>query len=64
MVLVNGKEYKLVGSSVSEMLEHLTLDQNLIVVEINKSIIVKRDFEHRILEAGDKIEVVRFVGGG
>ena len=52
------------GTTVSQMLETLRMQPELVAVEINRELVRKRDFAGRTLAAGDQIEIVEFVGGG
>ena len=59
MIYVNGKETKNCKS-----LENSGFRRDRIAVEINGEIIKKSDYDKTVLNDGDKIEVVSFVGGG
>ena len=63
MIYVNGKETKN-GKSLSVLLENSGFRRDRIAVEINGEIIKKSDYDNTVLNDGDKIEVVSFVGGG
>lgn len=64
-MLVNGKEICLEsGITIDHMLEVLSLDKDKVVVEINMEIIQKSNYTTRAINHDDKIEIVRFVGGG
>ena len=52
------------GTTVSQLLETLGMQLELVAVEINRELVRKRDFAGRTLADGDQIEVVEFVGGG
>jgi len=62
---VNGKPREVAdGSSVADLVTKLELDGRLVVVELNRQI-VRRTERHQVgLEAGDRVEIVHFVGGG
>ena len=65
MITVNGK--KITNSDnmkLSDFLKKEGYDTSMIAVECNKSIIPKIKYEEKILEDGDSLEVVSFVGGG
>lgn len=64
MVEINGKDYDLAGSTVTGMLSELSLEEQLIVVEVNQNILGQDAFASHVLSDGDKVEIVRFVGGG
>ena len=62
---INGKETEIKDNiTVTELLEELRFDPLKVVVEKNLVIIKKEDFNDNVLNEGDKIEILRFVGGG
>lgn len=63
MIYVNGKETEN-SKSLSVLLENGGFRRDRIAVEINGEIIKKSDYDKTVLNDGDKIEVVSFVGGG
>lgn len=64
MVKVNGKVIDIAGKTVSEYLSSMSYDQKRIAVERNGEIIFKSQYDSTVLEDGDVMEVVSFVGGG
>jgi thiamine biosynthesis protein ThiS len=52
------------GASVADLLKSLGLDGRTVVVERNRQILRRSEIEDVTLEAGDRLEVVQFVGGG
>ena len=64
-VKINGKEQDTAGLvSLSELIESKGLSQKAIVIEHNYNIILKEKWPETILDEGDNIEIVSFVGGG
>lgn len=62
---VNGKTREVAdGTSVADLLTELELDGRLVVVELNREIVRRTEREEIDLQAGDRIEIVHFVGGG
>lgn len=63
---VNGTPRELASDcTVAGLLESLTLDPRLVVVEHNKSILRDRTVYSSLeLRDGDVVEIVHFVGGG
>lgn len=62
---VNGKESPLIAPQT--LLDYLTaagFNVQRVVVERNGAIITRDHFADTMLEDGDKLEVVQFVGGG
>lgn len=50
--------------TVSELLKDLSLDNRYVVVEINEELVDKQNFASYRVNEGDKIEIIKFVGGG
>ena len=64
-MIINGKERDFEsGTTVSEMLGRLSLDESKVVVEVNYEIVEKGGYSGYELNASDKIEIIAFVGGG
>ena len=64
MVKVNSEEMDIAGKTVAEYLSTTNYDSKRIAVERNGDIIFKSQYDSTVLEDGDSIEVVSFVGGG
>jgi thiamine biosynthesis protein ThiS len=64
-VRVNGKERDVErGQSVRALLESLDLHPGMVVVELNRDIIERGSYGDVVVEEGDTMELVHFVGGG
>ncbi len=50
--------------NVTGLLQDLQLNVERVAVEINLEILDRRDFDAKILEEGDRIEIMSFIGGG
>ena len=64
MVKVNGTELDIAGKTVAEYLAATKYDPRRIAVERNGNIVFKSQYCETVLEDGDSLEVVSFVGGG
>lgn len=64
MVKVNGTELDLGGRTVAEYLAETEYNTLRIAVERNGEIVPKAQYAETILQDGDSIEIVNFVGGG
>ncbi len=64
-IRVNGESRHLcAATSISAFLASLDLSPRQVAVELNR-VIVKRDrFDDVVLNDGDEVEIVHFVGGG
>ena len=64
-ILLNGEKREIgSGLTLAKLLESLEIRTGSVAVEHNEKVIPRRDLEHFALNAGDKVEIVRFVGGG
>ena len=64
MVKINGESLELAGKTVAEYLTQTDYDRNRIAIERNGEIVPKASYDEMVLEDGDSLEVVSFVGGG
>lgn len=64
MIKINGNEFDYARRSVQEVITELGYEKSRIAVERNEMIVPKASYEETILEDGDIVEVVSFVGGG
>jgi thiamine biosynthesis protein ThiS len=65
LVFVNSKETQIPeGTSVQKLLEILAFAQKRVAVEVNTQLVTKGEWPSVLLKAGDRIEIVSFVGGG
>ena len=63
--MVNGEAQIIADAlSVAELLAHLRVAADKIAVEHNLQIVPKSQFAATRLKAGDRIEIVQFIGGG
>ncbi len=64
-IFVNGKPRRVpVGQTMSGLLTELELNGRLGVVELTRQILRRGELPEIGLEAGDRVELVNFVGGG
>jgi sulfur carrier protein len=64
-IVVNGELRTIPpGQNILELLGHLQLDPARVAVELNRSIVKQPRWGETVLEAGAKVEIVQFVGGG
>lgn len=65
MVLtVNGELYTTDCMTVIDLLRELRIVPETVAVEVNLSIVRRKDFSTSYLHEGDSVEIVNFVGGG
>jgi sulfur carrier protein len=62
---VNGTPQELPAPvSVSELLDRLKVPREALAVEVNREIVPRSRHAERMLQDGDAVEIVTFVGGG
>ena len=64
MVRINGEELDIAGKSLAEYLAITSYDPKRIAVERNGDIVPKVQYGETLLNDGDSVEIVSFVGGG
>ncbi len=52
------------GLSALQLLEHLSVQPEQVVVEVNLTIVKRAQLPSTKLKDGDQVEIVRLVGGG
>ena len=64
-ISVNGEPRALPpGQTVAALLGTLGLDPRKVAVERNEAIVARSRYDATPLDAGDRIEIVHFIGGG
>ena len=64
-IKVNGDRRELVAPmSVSALLRQLDIDARRVAVELNLTVVKKALYDSSIVNDGDEVEIVNFVGGG
>ena len=63
-IKVNGEFIDSKADTVQALLEELGIKARAVAVEVNFSIISKKDFSTFHLKGNDQVEIVNFVGGG
>ena len=64
-IVVNGKEQEVAeGLSVDGLLAHLGVTREYTAVAVNREVTPKSAYAATLLREGDKVEIVRPMGGG
>jgi thiamine biosynthesis protein ThiS len=64
-IIVNGEACATQdGQTVAELLRELGLDPRQVAVERNREIVPRAEHGQAVLDDGDELEIVTFVGGG
>lgn len=62
---LNGEPHEVAeGLTLAGLLERLQFPADRVAVERNREIVSRQHWGVTVLEAGDRLEVVHFVGGG
>jgi thiamine biosynthesis protein ThiS len=64
-IRLNGEPHDLAGPlSVTALLTELGIDPRRVAVEHNQIVVRRAAYESTLVQEGDEVEVVNFVGGG
>jgi sulfur carrier protein len=64
-VCVNGKKVSVpTDSSLTGLIEQLSLGNSKIAVELNREIVPRSQYDSLQLQEGDQLEIVQAIGGG
>ena len=64
-IFVNGESREFsAGLLLSELLNLLELPLQRIAVELNREVVRRADWDTKVLNDEDRVEIVHFVGGG
>ena len=64
-IKLNGDPHQLPGPlSISALLHQLEIDPRRVAVELNLNVVKKAAYESSVINDGDEVEIVNFVGGG
>ncbi len=64
-IVVNGKDVELeCAMSVNAYLDHIGLRGRRVAIAVNSEVLHEEEYENTVVGDGDRVEVVRPVGGG
>ncbi len=64
-IKLNGDPHELSAPlSVSALLQQLEVDARRVAVELNLTVVKKAAYDSSVINDGDEVEIVNFVGGG
>ena len=64
MVKINGNHTDYDGKTMTEILDIMGYPPESVAVELNENILPKTKYSDTVMNDGDTVEIVRFVGGG
>ena len=64
-IIVNGKQMTVnLKYSLKNLIDKLEIPIKKVAIELNREIVNKKRISKIVLNSGDKIEIVNFIGGG
>ncbi|MBL0687699.1 MAG: sulfur carrier protein ThiS [Sulfurospirillum sp.] len=63
-LIVNGEEINTESKTVDNLLNELDINENVMGVAVNMSVVKKEDWKSFKFSENDKVELLQFVGGG
>ncbi len=63
-IMINGKNEDIGAQSIAAYVNNRGLDPKTLVVEHNGQVIMADQWENTLLQEGDQLELLSFVGGG
>jgi len=65
-VMINGEDYVVPKhvKTIRELVDHIGFDSPVIIAEHNGTILQKEEHQTAMVNTGDQIEFIQFVGGG
>ncbi|MFM9864545.1 MAG: sulfur carrier protein ThiS [Micropepsaceae bacterium] len=64
-IVLNGQDHTLPGPiTLAALVERLGLDARKVAIERNLEIVPRSTYTATMLDEGDRLEIVNFVGGG
>ena len=64
-IQLNGSSYEINNeTNLNQLLYKLKIQKNKVAIEVNGAIVEKNKYPKVILNKGDKVEIVHFIGGG
>ena len=64
-IQLNGSTHEVNGgTNLNELLNMLKIQKNKVAIEVNGEIVEKNKYPKLILNKGDQVEIVHFIGGG
>ena len=63
-ITLNGEHIDTTGQTLDELIEEQGLNPDAIVAEVNYELIKREFWQQHVLQDGDTVELLSFVGGG
>lgn len=63
-ISLNGENKSVPATTIADLLTFLELTGQRLAVELNREIVPRSEHKTRNLQVGDRVEIVRAIGGG
>ena len=63
-IILNGEEKQTHSGTILQLVNELNLQIDHIIVEVNNAIIPLQNIQTTTLKNNDKVEIIRYIGGG
>ncbi|MBS1169829.1 MAG: thiS1 [Burkholderiaceae bacterium] len=64
-IMLNGEAKSLpAGHNVQNLIDTLGLTGQALAVAVNRQVVPRASWQQRVLQASDRVEIVRAIGGG
>ena len=64
-IQLNGNPYEInTETNLNQLLNKLKIQKTKVAIEVNGAIVEKNKYPKMILNKGDRVEIVHFIGGG
>lgn len=64
-IMLNGEAKSLPqGQNVQDLIDSLGLTGQALAVAVNRQVVPRASWQQRVLQASDRVEIVRAIGGG
>jgi sulfur carrier protein len=64
-IQLNGEKHELADAgTLEELVRELSLTPQRVAIELNRTVVRRDQWAQTILNEGDRVEIVHFVGGG
>ncbi|HBR52592.1 MAG TPA: thiamine biosynthesis protein ThiS [Nitrospira sp.] len=64
VILVNGKSEEIQAAVLLDLLRAKQIEPQMVAVEVNDTLIERDRLEHTVLQDGDRVEFLFYMGGG
>lgn len=61
---LNGAPHRFDGCTVHDLAESLGVADQMVALAVNRQVVPRPQWRERLLEAHDKVDLVRAIGGG